>query len=401
MRNVFPLILLTLFCLFAQFIYGENIEVVPAYIMFDCKGGYDSDALTTADNQGNQIQLPEWESPQTIYKPAYISKQKDRTISVCFKTLNENYLNTDMHLIINLTVTDNNGIGTVCNFFIDNYSANSFREIKLNGTLPEKVGIYTFHWRWKIYAIPINQPNLCSALSDITTEHSYYILSALPKQPMGIPWTGVLEKACSWASGQIESNGIAEKVVEGLYNETGFKYNVASGGPRYTGAYGSSFNLTNMLSEIGGSNIIVNCFDMGKAVTIFANALGCNSSYNYCYHFGYVNCIKPIGRDWTNNPIYEYGYTYSSKLIVGEDDSEYTTPYGRTYFTQHAFCILGGKIYDACLKVNTSDNPDAPPFIESWVNNLDWSEYKNAIIDYSPSPPYGTSEPSPYSFIVY
>ena len=215
---------------------------------------------------------------------------------------------------------------------------------------------------------------------------------------MAEPWTAVLDKACTWANGQTSDSIVAQAVTQGLYNNTGFLYDIKSGGSRYSLYNSEPFNLTTMLSEFGGSNILVNCYDMGKAVNIFANALGCNSDYKYSNPFGYLNCIKPIGRGWTNNPFYGAGDLYSNQPIVGEDTSN--TPYpGRSPFGNHAFCMIGNNVYDACLKVDIDGNPDAAPNTESWAIGWSWEKYKIKVVDSIPSStPWAPYE---YNFTVY
>lgn len=174
------------------------------------------------------------------------------------------------------------------------------------------------------------------------------------------------------------------------------------GSSRYTGWTTQSFNLGYMISDLNSisSDIIVNCYDMGKAVDIMSRVLGCSTDYALSYPFGYLNCIKPIGRGWANNPFYEAG-SWSSNPIVGEDDDMYN---GRSFFGNHAFCELNSNIYDACLKVDTDSNPDAPPHSNSnngnWAIGWSWNTYKSKVIDNNPSssPP---SETANYTYEVY
>jgi len=300
-----------------------------------------------------------------------------------------------MHLIINLTVTSGTGVGTVCNYFVANYTALDWITLQLSGNIPGSVGIRNFTWQWLVYAIP-NDAAYCSATSTFNTSHTYYTLLAAPQEPMSEPWSSVLDYACNWASGQTSSSSSSQKIVEGLYNNTDFLYDTYDGSPRYTyNGTTSSFNLTSMLSEIGGTNIVIDCYDMGKALKIFGNALGCGLIYVFSYPFGYLNCIKAIGRGWSNNPFYS-NPSYSSYQIVGEDD-DYND--GRSSFGNHAFCRISTTYYDACLKVDTDANPDAVPHTESWAYGWDWSTYKSKVVDNNPGTSTGT--PTEYSFSVY
>jgi len=144
---------------------------------------------------------------------------------------------------------------------------------------------------------------------------------------------------------------------------------------------------------------IVNCYDMGKAVVIFANALGCGASYTYVGPFGYLNCIKPIGRGWTNNPFYDAGGWVDPNPIVNGD---WDSSAGRSLFGNHGFARLGNDIYDASGgQVDVDGDPDGAPHTardldgdDTWTN-----DYDDRVIDDNPSSSPGS--PTNYSFTVY
>jgi hypothetical protein len=103
--------------------------------------------------------------------------------------------------------------------------------------------------------------------------------------------------------------------------------------------------------------------------------------------------MKPIGRSWTNNPFYVLlNYPYNVP-VVGEDLS-YPN---RTSFGNHAFCMLGSIIYDACLTVDVDSNPDNTPCTESWATGWEWATYKSKVIDNLPSSTPGSPTPNSYS----
>jgi len=382
----------------STFSFGtENMDVAIEEIYFNYEVGNAKDALAISDNGTPIVNVPEWKDsyyPQKDkYGFAYIMGQATRSIKVQFSAGSYDGL---MHLLINVSYISGDGIGEVCNLFVPNFDINNLLTLYPTGNFPTAVGVHEFQWRWKIYAIPINNPDYCAAWSTIDTSHHFYTLLAAPQAPMAQPWERVLDYACSWANGQTTSSTAAEETVQGLYNNSGFLYDIISGAPRYTNYGSQSFNLTYMLSELGGSNIIVNCYDVGKALNIFLNSIGCNSGYKWSIPFGFLNCVLPIGRSWTNNPFYAnpnrvYPYT---QPIVGEDDSN------RTGFNNHAFCMINEIVYDACLKVDTDSNPDyGAPFSESWAINWDWSTYKNKVIDNNPAT--NTEGPYNYNFSVY
>lgn len=198
-----------------------------------------------------------------------------------------------------------------------------------------------------------------------------------------------------------------------FYNSAGAYYDIESGAPRYTinGKHGS-FNLTKWLDEYSCVDVnIVNCYDMGKAVVVFANALGCEASYTYVGpSFGYLNCIKPVGRGWTNNPFYT-NPSYNPNPIV---DGDWDSSDGRSSFGYHAFASVSYYIYDASggevdigsppWDANDSCDPNrpdyGPPFNAHELDGDDtWSSsYKDRVVDDVPSSP--TQTPVPHIFGV-
>jgi hypothetical protein len=356
---------------------GPDISVWPDAIKFNYEDGNSSDAITIRKADGTAATGPEWICNSVNERFAYIKDQSNLKIQVRFDSNCEN-----MNLLINVNVVSGTGIGNISDFSIENYTRLNWVTLPVNGSIPNTVDINNFIWKWYIYAIP-SDVAYSSAMSTVNSDHTFYTLVDVPQEPMTEPWTSVLDYACNLASGQSTVSGVAQKIVEGLYNQSGFKYDVELGLPRYTNWTDGSFDLTTMLSEFGSNNIIVNCYDMGKAVNIFANALGCNSDYTLSSPFGYLNCIKPIGRDWANNPFYASMESPYNVPIVGEDDA------GRSKFANHAFCMIDNDIYDACLTVDIDINPDAAPHTESWATGWIWDDYKSRVIDDNPaSNPY-------------
>ncbi len=382
------------FISFHQRLLCQTIEIWPTRISFNYETGNSNDALAIAISTGGQIPAPEY-LVTTYYTKhrnfAYIINQSNRKIKVMFdcNTSNVNFL-------VKATIISGTGIGNVCEQFVSACDINTNEIIfEISGSIPGTVGKRTFTWEWEAIALPTSYPYCPTTCVTATTEHTYYTLLSTPASPMGIPWTSVLNYSCEWASGLSESSQIAQKIVEGLYNRPEFKYDTIGGASRYTGKDTAPFNLTMMLNDFGEENINVNCYDMGKALNIFINALGGNSSYVLTDPFGYLNCIKPIGLNWTNNPFCVHLFPPYNVPIVGEDLS-YPN---RTDFSRHAFCIMDNNIYDACLKVDIDENPDSPPHTELWATGWSWNDYKLKVIDDNPSSNTGT--PEVYTFTVY
>lgn len=379
--------------------YPLDIDVVLIQFNYDLNS-YSEDAYSIVPGYNSLVIQNEWINDGGISKNdkiAYIKSQTNRKIKVKFWH-NQNQ-SQSYNMAIGGFVAEGTSFGYASYSYVtfpsNNNGYSSIKTYQLNGTVPNSVGKRYVKFVWE--CVSINGENYIYSLG-FTGKHYYYTLLAAPQAPMATPWVPVLEYACNWANEQTTETTVLTEITKGLYNISGFQYDIFNGASRYSGWSTHSFNLTSMLSEIGSSNIIVNCYDMGKAVKIFSTSLGCNTIYQYSNPFGYLNCIKPIGRDWTNNPFYPYPNLYPpyNIPIVGEDNS-YPQ---RTPFGNHAFGCLGTNIYDACLKVDTDSNPDyGPPHTESWATGWSWTNYKSKVVDNNPAT--NTGNPVSYNFSVY
>jgi len=352
------LLMTVLLFFIATLSYGAvNLDVTPDQIYFNYQDGYTCDALTISEN-GTPIEFePEWDSNYLEqHKFAYIMNQNCRSIKVL---LNSGSYEGLMHLIIKVSYDSgyNDGVGTICNLFIPNYDTSKSYDgiiLPLTGAFPTSVGVHEFHWKWEIYAIPVNNPNYCAAWSTLPTytSHHFYTLLAAPQAPMEKPWSSVLDKACVWASGQTTLEEISTHITDSLYN-CGFKYEVVWGSYRYS--YEDNFTLFHLqplMEDLKNpTGLTVNCVDLARTIVIFSNALGSNLIVKrFLNKIGWqgnfpVNCIDLIGS--TVNPTNDPFSTY----LFGDDCR-------LGGFVMHAFAENGaGFVWDATLKYNTG-NPD-------------------------------------------
>ncbi|HET6559053.1 MAG TPA: hypothetical protein VFG54_17155 [Prolixibacteraceae bacterium] len=301
--NVLPIIFLTLFCFFNQFIYGENIEVRPENIQFNWISGNANDALAICDDDGTLIQGPEWTRDGTNPPNcAYIMGQSARQIQVQF--FSPNYQG-NMHLIINLTISNGQGIGTVCNFFVPDYDGWNYIKLDLIGELPKYVGRHEFTWHWDIYAIPTEITSYCAAHTPTETTHIYYTLLAAPQAPVANPWTSVLDLACTWAANNTTEPQVLSNITTNAYSYFG-QTKQYTGGLTHTN--GTAFSLSTFLS-----GTTADCMDMSAVVQVFTWMLGgtqtrvlvINNKQPYVEDFHYKK-IKPIGLDWDENKLWSF-----------------------------------------------------------------------------------------------
>jgi len=258
---------------------------------------------------------------------------------------------------------------------------------------------YTTQWNYKCTSgtnswITIG-PNYSSRL---------YVVVDTPLAPQAQPWVELLDHACDIADGAGSNVEAMDDIWSDFWDNSAKVYDSIAGLPFYThGGSGAkregTFALRHWLNEYG-STVTANCYDMAKAMVTYGNALGCDVEYKFVSKFGYVNCIKPIGCGWTNNPFYNSGYPINSNAIV---DGNWSVLNGRSAFGDHAFATLSSnsKIYDASIcQVDEDSNPDDPPHN---AHNLDgddtWnSNYKSKVIDDIPYT--STTLPIEYNFSV-
>ena len=280
------------------------------------------------------------------------------------------------------------------------------------GRLPDYVSkIDDVQLVW-MYRVPLgtNAEYFCAAKNP--TEHVVYTVLGSPVDPQAEPWQDVLDIACVEASGSSTTTDAMWDIWNDFYNDAGGVYDTNVGGCHYCVDGGNgTFHLTSWLTEYDTVST-VNCADMGKALVVFGNALGCGGEYYTSSSFGYLNCINPVGTAWTNNPFYNGGGWIDSNAIV---DGDWDSSDGRSGFLgYHAFASVSYYIYDASggeVDLGTSpwdpndstdgDRPDyGPPFNAHELDGDDtWSSsYKDRVVDDVPSSP--TQTPVPHIFGV-
>lgn len=271
-------------------------------------------------------------------------------------------------------------------------------------TPPAAVDKATFSWQWRYK--DVNGTPSAAATMGWTGEHVVYSLLATPQAPQAQPWVGALEVATKAAKGKTTAAEATRAIWYDFYTNAGGLYDVVGGSPRYTGGWGQDFQLTKWLTNYAGGNVgVVNCYDMGKAVVVFANALGANAEYVYSSPFGYLNAVRPIGRGWTNNPFYASSVCSSPSppafcgVTMAPEDGSYPL---RTSFGNHAFSRLAGQLYDGSGgRVDVDSNPDTGPPHTAWDLDGDdsWTaSYRARVVDDNPASSPGT--PVVYTFGV-
>lgn len=213
-----------------------------------------------------------------------------------------------------------------------------------------RVGAYTTRWRWQ-YRLSASH-----AWRDFeVSSHRIYVLHDVPSEPwtqmpyspgnLSLPWTEVLDQACSWAFGAVSAADVACGVTRGVH-ELGpgtITYDCPGGGSSHYSA--GVFDCTAFLERIRGgpgNGWFVNCSDCATFVATFANALGCDL--------------------WQSRM--GWGFALNPLLAIGA--SAWQPACGWSAFNYHEVawtgsCDVNDRVFDACLQVDSDPDPTAPP----------------------------------------
>ena len=258
---------------------------------------------------------------------------------------------------------------------------------QISGTAPGSIRRFDQRWQWyasKIDGASAPEVPIGQSLNRV------YVLVAQPKAPWGSSaptdvWSEALDYACYWAYGESTPAGAAGELAKDLFLGVGAKYDTVSGDSKYF-----SFNLTGFLQNIPNVGT-VNCYDMAHALVTFGTAVGCELRYDYRDPFGYLNCIYAVGKGWANNPFYDKPI-YSPLPVLPGDATADASGKSRSSFANHAFANLAvpgssvGKIFDACLQVDSDPDPDdGPKHTAAWMIDKLWTAYASAVVDTKPA----------------
>ncbi len=263
------------------------------------------------------------------------------------------------------------------------------------GAPPGWVAQHRFDWDWSYR--DLNGTPSAPAEMGRTGRHALFTLLGTPVAPQATPWLGALEIAADLAYGRSTAIEATRDIWQDFYTSAGAVYDTVSGAPRYTGQTSDPFNLTLWLANYRvGAIGTVNCYDMGKAVVVFANALGADTEYVYVDPFGKLNCVRPVGRGWANNPFYDSSFCPGGPIVPGDS--------ARCGFGNHGFTRLDADlIYDASGgQVDIDADPDdCPPATALDLAGYDtWTNaYRAKVVDFTP--PSNPGSPVRYDFVVH
>jgi hypothetical protein len=216
------------------------------------------------------------------------------------------------------------------------------------------VSVSNTEWRWQFREKSANR------WTDlVTTRHRIYTVLEIPNCPWQqnplneaeltqLPWADALEYACDWAGGAQDVDEAATLITSNIYNLGRVGRVEYVGSPFYSSP---TFNCTLFLELLAGGQGVqpyMNCSDCATTVSSFANLVGCDlRQLGLGPAQFWTNLIREIGKT-QEAPDFFFGHEVAWKGDVSDD----------------------GKVFDACLQVDSDPTPGAEPFEPLLPTNL-------------------------------
>jgi len=368
-------------------------EVETSHIKFDHSSGDSGDGIDIRESYSTDISVPEWVKGGQNKPAAY---KKSISVTIKARLTVSPAVTTSAKVSATATGTVFGNLGEQTVNFSSGVSNPEYVSFTPANNTQSQIDYDTVQWQWEVKRLGVSGSTLYN--TNLSGPHTIYTVLATPTSPMTEPWVSVLDIAVPCAFYDTTESAAMYDIWNVFYHNLNGTYDTVSGAPRYGSS--TNFNATGFVANANLSNIgTVNCYDMGKAVMVFGNSLGCNASFTFVSPFGYLNCVKPIGCGWTNNPFHDNS-SYNSNAVVGGDDSGTD---GRSSFANHAFSTITQGIYDGSAGyVDVDSDPDDGPNFTSHAldGNDTWnSSYKTRVIDDNPST--STGSPQNYSISAY
>lgn len=330
-------------------------SVTLASIAFDYNlSGTTGDALTIRKNYGSNISLPEWVPGKALPEDAPCAYALDLiagntpTIEVVLN------IPTPTTPTIVIRATGGGILGAIDPTSVTFGSATSVTQIlSLSNQTLAAGGVQRADvtWNWQY------QEDGGTWKDMATTQHRVYVILEKPCNPwkqtsnrtnQQLPWTEVLDYACTWAAGANNIDDILSKVTTKVNSGIGLVYDTSGGKSVYTGNNGglNRFLCTRFIHFLNtgkGNGKTVNCTDCATIVTTFANILG-------------ADVMEAIMNPWPGTG----GFSCNQILAIGT--TKWKTPFNNGRFSYHEVAwtdagFLTDFIYDACLQYDTGSNP--------------------------------------------
>lgn len=220
------------------------------------------------------------------------------------------------------------------------------------------VGIRTTTWRWQYRSSGGSWQDFD------TSRHRIYVLLETPTDPwqqspysasnVQLPWTDVLDRACTWAIMATDRDAAAAQITDRVHDlgNSVITYDCPGGGATHYAL--PDFDCTAFLERLAGGpgrGQYVNCSDCATIVSTFSNAVGCDL--------------------WQSRM--GWGFELNPLLAIGS--STWQTACGWGGFSYHEVawkgaCTATEEVFDACLKVDGDADPTSPPHVPLLPTNM-------------------------------
>lgn len=203
--------------------------------------------------------------------------------------------------------------------------------VRLTG-LPESIQCISGSPTWSLTS-PVSTCNPGSTVLEL------FVILAPPGPAFAnaTVWVEALRFLCGkdGVAGATTAAMAAKAITRYCHGQHGLEYNSVN---HYTYAgIGHRFCLD---AYIQCSDPKANCYDQAGAVQVLCNAVGALALYKYSKRYGYITPTNLMGVANCNNPGYR---ARGTAPVVAADSPD------RTGFCDHAFCMLDGMVYDACV----------------------------------------------------
>jgi hypothetical protein len=331
-------------------------------------------------------------------EPALYVAQKNVTVKARFTadpllTTADIFATAKTGLLPNVKSTTVNFTGGVSN--------PEFVEFSLERATDDKINKVSETWEWKL------GNERCGGAEikfDESGPHTVYTVLAVPslpwyrEEPAGTikkdhePWVSALDFVIETAGtkGKKTVPEAVSQITSFLHGAFGLKYDAKEGRPKYAVGDNNRTTVTyNLTAFFTKANMdVVNCYDLAGSLATLANLIGANSEYRYLGKysgaaastktFGYINETSLIGHGNSNNPFFMASYVTSAKVVGVNDCVEDVIPAGmpdagkrkRSYFGNHAFVTLAGKVYDANVKPFLGAD-DIAGYVAAGIDSID------------------------------
>lgn len=327
----------------------------------DCFG-----AINIGMNLKKKVRIPEWKKGKESYPAAYLIDE-NIIIKAVFSASPE---------ISSASIKAKTKSGQLgdCESKVVSFIKGKSKTVcfRVSKKTPNMITNFEQEWDW--YCTDISNGTGSGEVKFGSSINKIYILLEEPISPPwetegeNIPWADVLDYACKWAEGATDQVTAASKITHALYEKTGGYYQKVS---RYTPNLieNSNFDVERFIEGISSLSGVgaINCYDMAKALVVFANSLGCNVSYEMAKDIDgdYSKCIKPVGlSNYCLEPVNSNAKCFKS---VG------LSYYCCEYFENHAYGLLGDKVFDPTFILYKAGQ-------EIWLTDMSYQNYLDNIL---------------------